>query len=329
VDADELGKPEPVLILLPTECDASVAVACLHEMGIRTYICHTIEIFCTWLDVAAAGLIAEEALSAQALDLLLPTLQRQPLWSDVPLILLTTGANTTEPMQQFMQALGAVGNIMLLARPLQRVMLLSTIRAALRTRRRQHEIRQLHDALQRRIAEQATMLEQLHNSEPQAVEGHGGSSPIPSRPEPDTPAPIALPAPAPVAPAAPVPAQRGTILLIDDEPGMRRVLRRLLQRSGYEVTTATNGREGLLALQAHAYEVILCDMRMPDLDGPGFYRELEHHYPHLLSRLVFVTGDTLSAESQAFFTQVDCPCLIKPFKAEEVRRVIQQVLAAR
>jgi len=73
----------------------------------------------------------------------------------------------------------------------------------------------------------------------------------------------------------------------------------------------------------------LCDMRMPDLDGPGFYRELEQRYPHLLSRVIFLTGDVLSPEAQAFFDQVDNARLEKPFRAQEVRQVIQQVLGAR
>jgi two-component system NtrC family sensor kinase len=109
---------------------------------------------------------------------------------------------------------------------------------------------------------------------------------------------------------------------------VQRALGRLLQRNGHEVTTAANGHEGLSALQAQTYEVILCDMRMPDLDGPGFYRELERRYPHLLPRLIFVTGDELSPEAQAFFDQVDCPRLVKPFRAAEVRHVIQQMLTA-
>src|SRR5262249_49355801 len=84
----------------------------------------------------------------------------------------------------------------------------------------------------------------------------------------------------------------------------------------------------LAALAKCAYDVILCDMRRPDLDGPGFYHALEQHHPHLRSWVIFLTGDVLSAEGQAFFAQSARPRVIKPFKAEEVRRVIQQVLEA-
>lgn len=166
------------------------------------------------------------------------------------------------------------------------------------------------------------------------VESHGGTLELASQPGHGTTVSVTLPVATfdigtPEAlpePAKPVLTQGATILLIDDEPGMRRALRRLLQRSGHHVTTASNGQEGLAALEACAYEVILCDMRMPGLDGMGFYRELERHYPHLLSRVVFLTGDVLRPEAQAFFAQVDNLWLEKPFKSQEVRQVIQQML---
>ena len=78
------------------------------------------------------------------------------------------------------------------------------------------------------------------------------------------------------------PTRHGRILLIDDEAGVRRTLQRLLQRSGQDITLAANGHEGLAALETGAYDLILCDIRMPNLDGPGFYHELGRRYPHLL-----------------------------------------------
>ena len=94
------------------------------------------------------------------------------------------------------------------------------------------------------------------------------------------------------------------------------------------IIMASNGHEGLEAIREGSYDVILCDVRMPGLDGPGLYRELEQHYPHLLSRMIFLTGDVLSPEARDFFEQVDCLRLIKPFRAREVRQLIQQMLAA-
>jgi CheY-like chemotaxis protein len=144
----DAGVAEPVLILTPTGRDAAVAVACLDAAGIRTRVCHGVDEFCAALDRAAAGLIAEEALPPQALDRLIPALQRQPVWSDVPLMLLTASATTTEALWQRLQEWGAaVGHVTLLERPLHPGTLLSTVQVALRSRRRQHEIRRLHEEL--------------------------------------------------------------------------------------------------------------------------------------------------------------------------------------
>ena len=64
---------------------------------------------------------------------------------------------------------------------------------------------------------------------------------------------------------------------------------------------ASNGHEGLEAIREGSYDVILCYVRMPGLDGSGLYRELEQHYPHLLSRMIFLTRDVLSPEARDFF----------------------------
>ena len=62
--------------------------------------------------------------------------------------------------------------------------------------------------------------------------------------------------------------------------------------------------------------------------GLGFYRELAHRHPHLLARVIFLTGDVLSPEAEAFFVQSARPYVIKPFTAQAIRQAIQQVLDA-
>ncbi len=156
---------EPVLILTPTGRDAAIAAAYLHEAGIRTRVCHGIVEFCAALDEAAAGLIAEEALPAPALGLLMLAVKRQPAWSEVPLMILTSPTTTLQAMWQFVQRLGAASPVTLLERPLYRMTLLSTVRASLQVRRRQHEVRQLYHELERQLAEQRAVLEKLHKSD--------------------------------------------------------------------------------------------------------------------------------------------------------------------
>ena len=126
----------------------------------------------------------------------------------------------------------------------------------------------------------------------------------------------------------PLEGQEKAILVVDDEDGIAKALAYLLQRDGYDVDTAANGRLGVAKIQERIYDLILCDLRMPELDGPGLYQEVATQFPHLLRRFVFLTGDMLSPEVETFFQQVEAPRLRKPFRAIEVRRVVRQALRA-
>jgi two-component system NtrC family sensor kinase len=168
------------------------------------------------------------------------------------------------------------------------------------------------------------------------IEGHGGTIRVESRVGRGAVFRIELPvetvpitvSETPVSEAL-LPVKDKAILIIDDEPGIVSALAYLLRRDGYDVGTASNGRLALEQLQKHAYDLILCDLRMPELDGPGLYQEIEEHVPHLLSRMIFLTGDTLSPEAQEFLEKVGVARLNKPFRAAEVRRLVQRALQAR
>jgi CheY-like chemotaxis protein len=123
-----------------------------------------------------------------------------------------------------------------------------------------------------------------------------------------------------------MPAPQKAILIVDDEVGISKGLAYLLRRDGHQVDTADNGHLALARLQEREYDLILCDLRMPELDGPGLYRALALHTPHLLRRFIFLTGDTLSPEAQTFLTQTGAVRLNKPFRAAEVRRIVQQTI---
>jgi CheY-like chemotaxis protein len=91
------------------------------------------------------------------------------------------------------------------------------------------------------------------------------------------------------------------------------------------VETAANGRLALEKCQEQDYDLILCDLRMPELDGPGFYQELMHRHTDLCQRVMFLTGDTLSPDAQAFLEHTGVPRLHKPFTASMVRKAIQRL----
>jgi CheY-like chemotaxis protein len=124
------------------------------------------------------------------------------------------------------------------------------------------------------------------------------------------------------------PTRAGTILVIDDEPSIVRGLAQLLRRDGYTVEAAANGQRALTLLHERRYDVIICDLHMPDLDGPAFYALLTQQYPALRQRVIFLTGNTGGVASRTFLTQSGRPWLRKPSPIAVIRRAIQDVLQA-
>lgn len=99
----------------------------------------------------------------------------------------------------------------------------------------------------------------------------------------------------------------------------------MLGRAGHTVETAANGAQALEKIRGGSYDVVLCDMRMPELDGPGLYREVERRRPHLLKRWIFLTGDSLGLETAEFLDRVRTPTLMKPFDLGEIRRLVADI----
>ena len=116
------------------------------------------------------------------------------------------------------------------------------------------------------------------------------------------------------------------MVIIDDEPSFVSALARLLSHDGATVDTAANGSLALTHLQTHRYDVVLCDLLMPTLDGPDFYATLLQQHAYLRQRVLFLTGDTLGAESKAFLEQCGQPWVYKPCNAAVIRTAIQQIL---
>jgi len=165
------------------------------------------------------------------------------------------------------------------------------------------------------------------------VEGYGGTIRVESAPGQGTVFRIALPVEAPlgsgsgVSPAGPPPVRGKSILLVDDEPEVAATLAELLSIDGHRVDTAGNGVLALDRLREHTYDLIVSDLRMPGLDGPGFYHELKRQHPRFLARIVFLTGDTLSPELRAFLESTGVPSLNKPITMDETREMIRRLLS--
>ena len=78
-------------------------------------------------------------------------------------------------------------------------------------------------------------------------------------------------------------------------------------------------------MTAEHYDVILTDIRMPDLDGRALYQEIEQRWPRHAGRIVFVAGDTLASALREFVFQSGRPVIEKPFLPSEVRRIVAEV----
>jgi two-component system NtrC family sensor kinase len=130
-----------------------------------------------------------------------------------------------------------------------------------------------------------------------------------------------------VPPSKAGPRQR-TILIVDDEAEIRETLAEILTGARHRVVTARSGREALERLTAEHYDVILTDIRMPDIDGRALYQEIERRWPRQARRIVFVTGDTLASALREFVSQSGRPVIEKPFLPGEVRRIVAELFTA-
>jgi signal transduction histidine kinase len=142
----------------------------------------------------------------------------------------------------------------------------------------------------------------------------------------DEPAELAAPAPAAPRVPAPTPAPSGVrrILVVDDEPLVLSSLSRLLRGWG-DVRTTASGHQALEALRGGAsFDVVLCDLIMPDMSGIDLYRAVSSERPHQASRFVFVTGGGSDPAAREFLEGWDGPFLFKPLSLDQLRRVVDE-----
>jgi PAS domain S-box-containing protein len=137
-------------------------------------------------------------------------------------------------------------------------------------------------------------------------------------------------APPPGAPAGaepgPGPEVRGAaILVVDDEPEVARLLVDLLSEKANYVEAVGDARAALARLAARRWDVVLCDVKMPGVDGPSLYREVARVDPVLAGRFVFMSGDVASPDTER--AAGGRPVIAKPFAFDEVWRAVAAVLA--
>ena len=123
--------------------------------------------------------------------------------------------------------------------------------------------------------------------------------------------------------------KKGRILVVDDEPGVRALIEKVLTQSGHSVDTTGDASKAIDKLNAGViYDVILIDVRMPGMNGTEMYSHILEKTPKMKNRIIFITGDVMGADIKVFLTQNNLPYLAKPFDIKLLKDKIEVIMMA-
>ena len=118
------------------------------------------------------------------------------------------------------------------------------------------------------------------------------------------------------------------MLVVDDEPEIAELVAEHLRRDGLVVEVAASGRAALDLLGHERFDLIVSDLRMPDLDGAALIAALEREHPDLVRRVLLITGDALGAELNEIVRRANLPVLEKPLDLLALRCQVGRLLDA-
>jgi CheY-like chemotaxis protein len=116
------------------------------------------------------------------------------------------------------------------------------------------------------------------------------------------------------------------ILILDDDVAIGEMLGEMVHLLGHSPTCCQDPAAALSLLQEHTFDLILSDYRMPGMQGNEFYRQVYLQQPDIARRIVFLTGDILSEETQFFVKTTGNPHLLKPFRLSNVKELLNRLL---
>jgi len=116
-----------------------------------------------------------------------------------------------------------------------------------------------------------------------------------------------------------------TALVVDDERDVGETMAEFLAAEGFAVTTVDEGASAKEALMSTDFDLIFCDLRMPNTDGPALYEWACQAIPGIRQRFVFVTGDTLGGAAARFLERAGRPIIEKPFSRDSIRQVLNSL----
>ena len=119
------------------------------------------------------------------------------------------------------------------------------------------------------------------------------------------------------------------VLVVEDEPTVARLIADVLEDEGFQVDVLLDGREALNRAGRETYDLVICDMKMPGLDGQHFYKSLVRAGNPLRQQFLFVTGDIVGVQTREFLKHNGLPHVAKPFRVEELTERVYAVLGSK
>lgn len=116
-----------------------------------------------------------------------------------------------------------------------------------------------------------------------------------------------------------------SILLAEDDDIVVEVIREVVGPIVFSLEIANDGPDTLAMLMRRDYDILLLDIKMPRMNGLTLINYIRDIKPHLLSRIIILTGDAESAHVRAFVKEIGCPCLAKPFKIKELLDAMEAI----
>lgn len=166
------------------------------------------------------------------------------------------------------------------------------------------------------------------------VQEHGGRIRLETKPGAGASFFVELPVSGEALRPAPVPLSKlgfgalagARVLVVEDEPALAAAVSEALTDAGLIVDRAADGEEGLSRLNGQTYDLIVCDLKMPRVDGVQFYRAIAAGDSSLSRRVIFVTGDVAGTDAERFLEESGCRWLAKPFRLGDLLKAARDVL---